>query len=316
MTLPSPLENQTIPQRFRQPVNTLPILGTKRSLPALDELLRSSDVGHRLTNSFTSIDTSVSDTMRGSAADPREPDVQETPPRGFWEWARVGRMGLVSRKTDPPGFLRTKAATLAVSDVLQSPRGIERPKSLNDSDRVSSTGTVRRSASVGFVQSRAAKFEGLALSNSALAPALFVPMKRSSDDVRQPSVTPNGTSSATASQTGHARPNDEGNEAPMKAATRKIEDEGDAAVHTAEESRGKDNAPASSTQRNGDQKTAQPNTPKQTVEASADNAAVTPSPQSRKKNVISKKHSTPRAVPKYKIALASHILSPRKSSAT
>lgn len=201
---PSPTERRRrsiLPKTTPPKDNSQTVATTlQKSHPALDEHPQSLDGEPRLTDSSSSSIHSP----RSSIKEPLPSTEFVLQTRGIWEWARLGRMGIISRKSEPPGFLTTRAATLAMTGALQDSRGLNSSTgSPDDLSLVSATSTFltnseNSSSALGM------RSDGAGISNTSdsydFGP-FFSQTKGSSDDLVAASST-NGTPEAERMRTG------------------------------------------------------------------------------------------------------------------
>lgn len=260
--------------------------------------------------------------------------------RGIWEWARLGRMGILSRKTSsPPTFLTTKAATLAVNGALQDSRisDMSNSESVDDFSLPSSIATHSELAALQTTVPRSQP-EGLGISTEELDGSYFSQTKGSSDDlVASGSVSSvNATPSPSTLRSGSLYPVEEVDSnsttatatpvheiaQPLRKAGQRPPAENDNApsVTSRKEKLAPKSGDSSKRTASAAFKSPQPRSSPQT-KPKHERPTTPPEPTPNRKassghSPHTSNQSTPKQVPKYKIALASHLLSPARSTAS
>ncbi|KAH7359822.1 hypothetical protein BKA66DRAFT_573931 [Pyrenochaeta sp. MPI-SDFR-AT-0127] len=297
------LRKVTPPDRQRRQQEQIQINRSEisESRPALDERLQSSDDMSRQPHDSALIE--VGDENMGGATK----GLQRTPSRrGIWEWARVGtgRLNIIGRLPHPEWRGSGTAKTLADFSVTGTPEdGI--PSETQDDFSVPSATNTQPNNEEPLMEVAAAKIEGLGISDSNVTTSpSFSQTKRSSDEL----VAASSTASTPANLSTKAEDWSKGEISTPSAASK------DSPPSTPET--------PTPQQRRRDTLIETESTP--THSTSSKDASHTPQAQSEEKSLngaISKTKPSsnnipsPHRIPKYKIALASNLLSPARTGA-
>ncbi|KAF2747802.1 hypothetical protein M011DRAFT_525974 [Sporormia fimetaria CBS 119925] len=178
--------------------NQRPVQGVRPPSFAVDSRSTSS------SSSSNSDGNNVATGAANSAIASWKSDTDGDASRSFWDWSRLGRIGIISRKSEPPLTLMTsKAATSAVSGVLQSWGELDTSSGSLDESVTFSSMQIAPSiwASEQRGQSGSDRPTGLgisAVSAVEIDPSFFAQTKGSSDDLVAASSTITGTPSPRA----------------------------------------------------------------------------------------------------------------------